>query len=503
MKNILILGGGTAGWMAANAFQHALKNEGFSICLVESPDIATIGVGEGSTPHLKRFFDNLNINEREWMPSCNATYKNGISFIDWTEHLPENRYFHPFPSIIDRQTAGAFLNNCMARHHGHSVDVNPDHYFLAKTLSANGYGPLTLPGQPSIAMNYAYHFDSNLLGKFLAKKGKDAGVAHIQGKFVKAYNNESGDISHIELQDKRKLHADFFIDATGFASYLLQQHCDVKFDSFESSLFNDSAIALPSEVASPILAETKATALTHGWAWHIPLTNRTGNGYVFSSKYTNFEDAELELRKHLGETNNTVSENTSARHIKMKVGQVKKSWCNNVMAIGLAQGFIEPLEATALHMVMDSIDLFLQTFKNGEYKNSDRSTFNKAVSNRYLGIKDYIVCHYKVNQKAKGEYWTDCRNIEDISDNLKTVLDAWQHKQDITPVLEKLGMLNYYPAISWYCLLAGYGYFSHVTNTKLDNANIGFGQQDKARMQTFLKQRAAQFTLHEDLLRAK
>lgn len=505
MKNILILGGGTAGWMTANALQHAFKDQGVLITLVESPQIGTIGVGEGSTPHLKRFFDHININEQEWMPACSATYKNGISFIDWTEHLPQNSYFHPFPSIIDRQTAGAFLTNCMARHHGHAVDVNPEHYFLAKTLSANAYGPLTLSDKAITPMNYAYHFDSKLLGDFLAKKGVEAGVKHIQGKFVKAYSDTMGNICHIELEDKRQLQADFFIDASGFASYLLQQHCDVKFESFTSSLFNDSAIALPSETASPILAETKATALKYGWAWHIPLTNRTGNGYVFSSQYTNFEDAEMELRTHLHDTHNKVNENTPARRIKMKVGQAKQAWCNNVLALGLAQGFIEPLEATALHMVIDSIDLFIQKFKQGAYQNEDRDLFNKAISERYLGIKDYIVCHYKVNQKSNSDYWNDCRNMNNISDNLQTLIEAWCNKKEITPVLDKLGMTTYYPAISWYCLLAGYGYFNHspVNYTSMSSARVKANQQAMERMQHFLKQQSTKFSLHQALLNRK
>ena len=505
MKKILILGGGTAGWMTANALQQAFKNHGYSITLVESPQIGTIGVGEGSTPHLKRFFDNLNISEQEWMPACSATYKNGISFIDWTEHLLQNSYFHPFPSIIDRQTAGTFLTNCMARHHGYAADVNPEHYFLAKALSAGGYGPLSISGQATIPMNYAYHFDSNLLGDFLAQKGVEAGVVHIQGKFISAHNDNFGNISCIELEDKRQLHADFFIDASGFTSYLLQQHCEIEFESFASSLFNDSAIALPSKAELPILAETKATALNYGWAWHIPLSNRTGNGYVFSSRYTSFENAENELRSHLHFSKNKAIENTPARHIKMKVGQAKQAWCKNVMAIGLAQGFIEPLEATALHMVIDSIDLFIQKFKKGAYQSNDRVIFNESIAKRYLGIKDYIVCHYKVNHKFTSEYWNDCRNMEGISDNLQTVIDAWCNKQDITPVLDKLGMTTYYPAISWYCLLAGYGYFNHspLNYSSMSNAKVAANKQSMDSMGSFLKQQCAKFSSHQALLKSK
>jgi 2-polyprenyl-6-methoxyphenol hydroxylase-like FAD-dependent oxidoreductase len=494
--NIIVLGGGSAGWMAATAIQHALKAHNTNITLVESPSIGTIGVGEGSTPHLKKFFDQLQVPESEWMHECHATYKNGISFVDWSEHLPENRYFHPFPSIIDRQTAGAFLQHCMARHHGKDVEVNPDHFFLARTLSKKALGPIVKSGAPNVAMNYAYHFDSNLLGQYLAKLAVKKGVAHIQGNFVAAQDDESGNIKTITLEDGRVLNADFFIDASGFSSHLLQQHKHIGFDSFSNNLFNDAAIALPSEVSSPILPETQATALKFGWAWQIPLTNRTGNGYVFSQKYTDFDSAEQELREYLLHQGHTIAETTKARRIHMKVGQVKQAWHKNVMAIGLAQGFIEPLEATALHLVMDSIDLFLTVFKRNEYQQSDIDAFNHAVRQRYEGIRDYIVCHYKVNQLSRSQYWRDAADMPEISDNLQAVLTAWRNKQDITPVLEAKQMLHYYPAVSWYCLLAGYGYYPH--STELTKA--GTYSFDVAKVNAFLHQRAELFLPHQALL---
>lgn len=505
MKTIVILGGGTAGWMTANALHRALAIHGYSVTLVESPEIGTIGVGEGSTPHLKRFFDNLQISEKEWMPRCHATYKNGISFVDWTEDLAENRYFHPFPSIIDRQTAGAFLSNCMAKHAGKDVNVNPEHYFLAHTLTQEGRGPKTRQPLAPVAMNYAYHFDSNMLGKFLLDKGLEAGITHVQGKFVAAVSHQhgpkQGDLSHITLADNRAIKADFFIDASGFSSHLLQQHMQVDFISFASNLFNDSAIALPSNTSTQLLAQTKASALSCGWAWHIPLTHRTGNGYVFSRQYISFEDAEIELRKHLSDTNNDAND-IPAKRIHMKVGRAKEAWTHNVMAIGLAQGFIEPLEATALHLVMDSIELFIKHFDGGNYKAGDQQRFNQSVAERYEGIRDYIVCHYKVNRKNNSQYWIDCRNIDNLSDNLQAVLEAWRTKQDISPILERNNMLTYYPAISWYCLLAGYGHYDHVIGSSppANLQHFGIAKADFDRMRTFIRERSAQFERHQTLL---
>ena len=501
MKKILILGGGSAGWMAATALNKTLSAENFEITLVESAAIGTIGVGEGSTPHLQKFFNMLDVPESVWMPRCNATYKNGISFVNWTSHLPENRYFHPFPSIIDRQTAVAFLTNCMQRHIGKDLPVNPDDFFLAKKLSADGLGPKTLKGKPNIPINYAYHFDSVKLGLFLAELGKKRGIKHIEGKFIDATTAENGDIKSIKLDDGTELEADFFIDASGFSSQLLQQHLNVDFQSFNSNLFNDSAIALPSKTEDTILAQTTATALSSGWAWHIPLTNRTGNGYVFSSKYLSFEEAEKELRDHLAKNNIEVAADAKARHIKMKVGQVKQAWKNNVMAIGLAQGFIEPLEATALHLVADSLQLFLKHFNRGHYKINQVTLFNDAVYQRYEGIRDYIVCHYKVNSRhlvqSDNTYWQDCANNKYLSDNLQAVLAAWEGKKDITPTIQSRDMGNYYPVVSWYCLLAGYGYYNH---TPIVEPMSTRNQADYEKLKTFISKMASQFKTHQDLL---
>ncbi len=501
-KSILILGGGTAGWMSATLLKkHLPKHE---VTLVESPNIGTIGVGEGSTPHLKQFFDALDISEYDWMPACNATFKNGISFINWTEHLKNNRYFHPFPSIIDRQTAGAFLSHCILRHKGLSLSTNPDDFFLAYELSKQQLSPKTQANKPKIPMNYAYHFDSNLLGQYLCNLGKKMGVKHVQGDLAKVELHDASDektgniktpmqsIKAIHLKDKQKLCADFFIDASGFASLLVQRALNTNFESFSSNLFNDSAVAVQSASISPLSSETKATALKNGWAWHIPLTNRTGNGYVYASQYTTSESAKQELLKHLN-----LDQNTECRQIKMKVGQVENAWVGNTLAIGLAQGFIEPLEATALHLVLETLTAFLREYKQGNFDESNVTGFNNEIRLRYEGIRDYIVCHYKVNSRSDSQYWLDCAAQTDISENLAAVLAVWDAGKDITPILNERKMTQYYPAMSWYCLLAGYGRFKTANTSISSDPNI---QSQFTKMRQYLQKTADQFTQHETSL---
>lgn len=513
-KNLLIVGGGTAGWMAASLLNHYLKRQGSSahqwqVTLVESPQIGIIGVGEGSTPQLKRMFDELDISEAEWMNACSASYKNGISFINWTEHTSSNRYFHPFPSPFDRQTAAAFLYHNKLRMQGMDVPVEPDTFFLSAYLAEHALSPKTQVGKPQIPLNYAYHFDSAKLGNFLAEKATAAGVKHIQGKISSEKNaialHENGHIKSLALDTGEMLQADLFLDCTGFQSLLLQKALGVKFESFANNLFNDSAIAIPSERLSPLPSETRATALSAGWAWQIPLQNRTGNGYVYSSKYLSAEAAEAELFSHVFEpetlTPNKLDElREQAKHLDMNVGQVEKHWHKNVVALGLSQGFIEPLEATALHLVHETILKLKNVLVSDEYNQAVadieplKSEFNDDIRSRFEGVRDYIVCHYKMNTRTDSQYWIDNRDNADISDKLGAVLQAWQSEKDIGEILERQQMTSYYPIISWYCLLAGYGAFKPATSENRLPAH------QLNQMRRFIENAAQQFAPHDSVL---
>lgn len=506
MKKLLILGGGTAGWMTANMLSHYLSasnasipnQERWQITLVESPQIGIIGVGEGSTPQLKKFFDLLGIQESEWMPACHATYKNGISFLQWSEHQAINRYFHPFPSSFDRQTASAFLYHCQMRSRGMDVPVNPDNFFLAAKLAQLKLSPKPLSGKPQIPLNYAYHFDSAKLGAFLCQRAVNNGVRHINGKMERAIQDKDKSIRAIKLATGETLDADLFIDATGFNSLLLQGVLEEPFDSFESNLFNNKAVAIPSKSQKTIPSETKATALTAGWAWQIPLTNRTGNGYVYSDQYLSAEQAEEELRRHIKSSIAGDDETQSeAKHLDMKVGQVQRHWHKNVVAVGLSQGFIEPLEATALHLVQETIQKLAASLTDPAFDSEQeriKLKFNQEIKRRFNGVRDYIVCHYKMNTRTDSQYWIDNRENDNISTQLADVIDTWRSKKDITAVLEQHQMTHYYPVISWYCLLAGYDSFAPATSpNKLPSSNM-------RQLAQYIMQNTAHFTPHNESL---
>jgi tryptophan 6-halogenase len=496
LKNIVILGGGTAGWMTASLLHKKWQDLGIKITVVESPDIGIIGVGEGSTPLLKVFFDSLDISESEWMPECNATYKNGISFNNWSTVADYESYFHPFPSSLDFATFGLLYKYSSLRRKGEDVLAHPNRFSLMASLTEKKLAPIPSKNFP-FHFQYGYHFDSVLIGKFLRDRAKKAGVEHIEATVEKVDQDSSGDITALKLNNDQVLSADYFIDCSGFASVLMQKTLNVPFIDFSENLFNDSAIAMPTEIDANIPSETVSTALSNGWVWKIPLTNRFGNGYVYSSKYCTADEAETELRTHLG----VLDSDVEARHLKMKVGRVQETWHNNCVAIGLSQGFIEPLEATALQFVFSTIDEFSKAFEQGEFTSQYRDEFNNRMNANFEGIRDYIVLHYKTNSREDSQYWIDNRENQNLSSNLKEMLNCWYGVEDIEAALTRLNIGSYYSQRSWACLLAGVGIFPRQENLTAASAENAQALQDDLKyVDNFLDGCSMNFEPHEKML---
>ncbi|MEO0031554.1 MAG: hypothetical protein RIS94_1312 [Pseudomonadota bacterium] len=488
---IAIVGGGTAGWMAANLFAHRWTDRGVAVTLVEAPDIATIGVGEGSTPSLKRFFEVLGIAERDWMPACHATYKASIRFRGWSPGSGSAEYSHPFLTQIDLHTEESFVSNCRNRRLGYDVPVRPDDFLLNGVLAAQGRAPVAPPHFP-FRMEYGYHFDSALLGAFLRDHAVERGVIHLSRRIVNVERGDDGGIAAVHTDAGERVEADIFVDCSGFAALLMRQALDVPFNSFKSNLFNDAAVVLPTPAMAPLPVETIATALSAGWAWSIPLTSRTGNGYVYSSDFLSADQAEAELRGLLGLSNDAVE----ARHLRFNVGQLARHWDHNCLAVGLAQGFIEPLEATALHLVLNTVDLFMDYLEQGNFTPRHRDAFNGAITDRIERVRDYIVAHYKLNTRAEGVYWQANRENEDLSDPLVHILETWFRRADLAAELEQQGNLSHFRSASWHCLLAGYGAFPPLKAVQRDDVDF-HRDRDIAR---FLGGCSLNFPAHADAL---
>jgi glycine/D-amino acid oxidase-like deaminating enzyme len=493
-KTILILGGGTAGWITANLMATHWADKGFDITLVESPDIGIIGVGEGSTPPLRGFMEAIGVQESEWMPECKATYKVGITFKDWSTKPGFTQYVHPFLCQPDQFSVPAFFYNSQLRRNGIELEGHPDHFFLATELIRQNLAPIASENFP-FEINYGYHFDSGLLGAFLAKVAARKGVKYLQAKVVDVGLDDHGNIGALRTEDGQLLRADLYVDSSGFRSQLFQQALKVPFISAAESLFNDSAVVFPTDQVDVISPQTVATALKYGWAWKIPLTHRIGNGYVYSSRFVDVDKAETEFRQHLG----LLDSDVQARHLSFKVGRTAVHWAKNCLAVGLSQGFIEPLEATALDMVQETVARFIEAYNKGNYTDQYRDEFNARINARFDAVRDYIVCHYRITSRTDTDYWIECGRNEKISPSLRSILTTWMAGKNITDELERQKLDVYFPNVSWNCLLAGKGIYPNPEQLRPGNELAH--QYDMVKMKKYLQGCALNFRPHGEQLK--
>jgi hypothetical protein len=493
MKSIVILGGGTAGWIAANLMAHHWEDKDLDITLVESPNIGIIGVGEGSTPPLKHFLELIGTREADWMGRCDATYKVGITFRGWSTRPGYDEYFHPFLCQADEMIVPAFFHNSFLRRQGVDLDGHPSQFFIEWELAKQRLAPVAPPNFP-FDMGYGYHFNSGLLGVFLREWAEKKGVKYREATVTDVVLRNDGYIDYLQTDTEETIKADFYVDSTGFRSRLLQEALGVPFESCEDVLFNDSAVVFPTDAEENPEPQTVSTALKYGWGWKIPLTSRFGNGYVYSSKYVDDDAAEMEFREHLG----LVDSDIEARRLKFKVGRVKEHWFKNCLAVGLSQGFIEPLEATALDMVQETVARFIEAANKGNFTDQYRDDFNTRISRRFDAVRDYIVCHYRISTRTDTEYWRDCGNNDRISRSLHELLSAWMKGENITDELERQNLDAYFPNVSWNCLLAGKGIMP--TDDQVRPGNELAHKYNLDKIAEFRKGCALNFPSHKDQL---
>ncbi|MFK8052552.1 MAG: tryptophan halogenase family protein [Woeseiaceae bacterium] len=461
---ILIVGGGTAGWMAANLLQHLWADKGADITLIESTVVGTVGVGEGTTPRVKDYFDLLGIPEKEWMPACNATYKCGISFPGWSEAPGYDTYCHPFYSQIDADGATNFFKNANLRREGYDVAAHPDSYFISSHLGRECRAPIGKQPLPHKKF-YGYHFDAALLGNYLRQRGVTEGVTLIDDVIHEVHQNDNGDIAGVSTENNGRFDADFFIDCSGFKGLLIRQTLDEPYISYRDYLFNDAAVAMPTpiDVNAQMPAETVSAAITHGWVWHIPLSHRYGNGYVYCSDYLSPDEAEAELRALLGPSAN----DAKALHLKWQPGTIREHWKRNCLALGLSQGFLEPLEAPMLNVIQFTLESFARRFENAGFDATPQPEFNDLVNGLVDGTRDYLQMHYLAASRSDTAYWRDVRANPHQSDSLKEILAAWDGEESfdrlVGPKLDK----HPYKRASWYCLLSGMGRYREADKKAL------------------------------------
>ena len=446
IRKLVVVGGGTAGWMAAAALSAWLPNGSMEIVLVESDEIGTVGVGEATIPPLVAFNEMLGVKEDEFVAATQGTFKLGIEFVDWG--AIGDRYFHPFGSH------GADVNGVPFHQLYLRESIRrplPDIRQWSMSAVAAELGRFARPGAgarlPLSQLVYAFHFDAGLYARFLRRYAESNGVQRIEGKIVDvAQDGENGHVRTITLADGRSIEGDLFIDCSGFRGLLIEGALSTGYEDWSRWLPCNSAAAVPCALAGPPDPFTRCTARQAGWQWRIPLQHRMGNGLVYSSAHLEREEAESLLLANLGG-----EPLAPPRHLSFTAGRRKLAWKANVVSLGLSAGFIEPLESTSIHLVQSGIMKLLALFPDRRFNPAERDEYNRQVQDVFEDVRDFIILHYKATRRNDSDFWNYCRTM-DVPDKLASKLELWRSKGR----LFRDGQELFGPA-SWVAVLLGQG----------------------------------------------
>lgn len=443
--DIVILGGGTAGWMAATALVSLIPQSRCRVRLVESEEIGIVGVGEATFPEIKNFNDAIGIDEAEMMRATNAAFKLGIEFVDWG--FKGSRYIHPFgvhgPANMEHIFHHRWLR---ALHHGWKSDIQ-DYSFALQTARSGRFGfPETRGSTINSSFTYAYHFDAGLYALYLRSLAEQRGAIRTEGKVKDVVQNpETGDIRSLLLESGETISGDLFIDCSGFRSLLLGQTLGIAWKDWSKWLPCDRAFAVPSE-RGELSPYTRSTAMEAGWRWRIPLQHRTGNGYVFSSGFIDEDEAASSLLRSL-ETE-ALGE---PRMLKFQTGHRAVSWEKNCVAIGLAGGFFEPLESTSIYLIQVAIMELVRLLPDRRIDPRLQDEFNRQILLQYERIRDFLILHYKLTNREDAEIWRYCAAM-DVPESLARKIELFRNCAIIERYKDGL-----FPPVSWLSVLIGQG----------------------------------------------
>lgn len=448
ISKVVILGGGTAGWMAAAALARMIEHGGVSVTLIESDEIGTVGVGEATIPSIRTFNDLLEIDENDFLRHTQGTFKLGIEFVDW--HRQASRYMHPFGIHgMDLQAIKfhQFWLKLRQRGDGAAGDLR-DYNLCTVAAAQNRFArPRGGPGAVLASLRYAFHFDAGLYAAYLRRHGEARGVRRIEGKVVDVRRRaEDGFISAVLLEDGRGIDGELFLDCSGFRSLLVGQAQAVDFEDWSRWLPCDRAVTVPSERIAPLIPYTRATAEEAGWRWRIPLQHRTGNGYVYCSQFLSDDSARARLLSQLDAP--TLGE---TRLLRFKAGHRRRFWDRNCVAIGLSGGFLEPLESTAIHLIQAGIARLLALFPDRSFRRLEIEAYNRHMSEQYRRVRDFILLHFKATERRDTPFWRQCGDME-IPDALAERIELFRGSGRVLQDPEDLFTEN-----SWIAVMLGQG----------------------------------------------
>jgi len=408
LRRIVIVGGGTAGWMAAAAISKLVgRMPELSIELIESEEIGTVGVGEATIPQIVLFNTMLGIDEATFVRETNATYKLGIEFVDWRRI--GHRYVHPF-GFYGIDMLGVEFHHfwLKARNLGDTTPL--DAYSLAAVAGLRGRFAHPRPDQPNsplAKLGYAFQFDAALYARYLRSLAEAAGVRRTDGRIVSVRRDgESGHVAAVQLQSGDEIAGDLFVDCTGFRGLLIEGAMGSGFTDWTDWLPCDRAVAVPCALGGDRVPLTRSTARSAGWQWRIPLQHRIGNGYVYASAHLSDDEATATLLAHLDG-----APLAEPRQLRFRAGHRNRAWIGNVVALGLAGGFLEPLESTSIHLVQSGIARLMAFFPTLGFDQAEIDRFNRDTAQEYVDIRDFLVLHYKATERDDSAFWRYCRTL--------------------------------------------------------------------------------------------
>ena len=485
VKRVVVAGGGTAGWVTATALVRHLGPL-LDITLVESEEISTIGVGESTVPTFRTFHELMGIKEDAFMAACQATVKLGIEFRNWGR--VGDRYIHPFGIYGRKWSWMANFHHFWL--HGHALGLAGDIGEYCQEWVAGEANRMTLDG--SRPPSHAYHIDAARYARFLRGLAEPAGVRRVEGKIrTVELNPESGLLDALVLESGQRIEGDLFLDCTGFRSLLLGQALGVEFEDWGRWIRTNSAVAVQSRSARPPQPYTSAIAHEAGWRWRIPLQHREGNGFVFCSDFMSDDEARARLMAEIeGEPV------VEPWLLRFRTGTRAQAWHKNCVGLGLAGGFIEPLESTSIHLMMAAVTRLIEDFPFGGFDPALIAHFNRKSRLEFENIRDFIILHYHVTERHDSDFWRHCRTM-DIPDSLKERVALWQENARAYQLPHELFRLD-----SWVAVLLGQrvmprGY--HRLAEMMPPQQLG---DELGRMRREIAQLVDEMPSHPDFLKA-
>jgi len=446
VRKIVIVGGGTAGWMAASMLSKMLGKQ-LSIKLIESDAIGTVGVGEATIPPILAFNAFLGLDEKDFMRQTKSTIKLGIEFQNWGEL--GDRYMHGF-GFVGRKLGMTPFQHVWVKSLKEGNAENLDNYsFNNMAARAGKFARMDkIEGSPLDGLAYAFHFDAGLYAQYLRKFCEKNGVKRLEGKIIKTnLRSEDGFVSSVTLENGQTIEGDLFIDCSGFRGLLIEEALQTGYEDWTHWLPCDRAIAVPcSNEGSPLRPYTQSIAHTAGWQWRIPLQHRTGNGHVFCSDYMSEDEATQILLSNIeGETLK------DPMTIRFKTGRRKKIWNKNCVAFGLSSGFIEPLESTSIHLIQSAVTTLVKHFPALDFNEVNRAEYNRRMTYEYESIRDFIILHYHLNARHDSSFWTRCREM-DVPDTLKKRMEIFKQTSQLYRRDDEL-----FTEVAWLQVMVGQG----------------------------------------------